>query len=123
MIFSYVVCKSPVAPIRTAPSHRVEMSSQLLFGERATVLKSEGDWVYIECLWDQYEGWIHTGHLSRITYKQFFKPAKAMVGILGGRLLQQEIPTMLSAGAELYALKGGKFPWLNNETITYKALG
>lgn len=120
MIFTYVVCKSPIAPIRTAPSHRVEMSSQLLFGERATVLSTDGDWVYIECLWDHYEGWIHQGHLSFINYKQFSKTSKAMVGYAAGKLILQDIPAQLTPGAELFGMKSSKFPWLHNDAVVYK---
>lgn len=46
------------APLRKEPSHRAEMTSQLLFGERFDIKDSDGDWVYVQCMHDGYEGWL-----------------------------------------------------------------
>src|SRR5215212_12105959 len=52
-----VICIVPVAPLRVSPDHRVEMSSQLLFGDSAEVLELEHGWIRIRNGCDGYEGW------------------------------------------------------------------
>jgi len=56
------VCIVAAAPVRKEPSHRSEMTSQLLFGETAQVLEEKEEWRKIKCTYDGYEGWL-TYHL------------------------------------------------------------
>lgn len=58
----YAVCTVAAAPMRNEPSHRAEMTSQVLFGETVSLLETRDEWVRIKCLYDGYEGWI-THHL------------------------------------------------------------
>lgn len=120
MIFSYIVCSTPSAAIRTAPSHQAEMSSQLLFGERAVVMKQEGDWLYIECFWDHYEGWIHSGNTISLTLKQFRKPCKSMAGLGLNKLLQALGQTIIHPGSDLFHMKSAAFDWLEQAEVKYK---
>jgi cell wall-associated NlpC family hydrolase len=46
------------APLRKEADSRSEMISSLLFGERAEVLETSGDWFFVETLFDHYRGWI-----------------------------------------------------------------
>lgn len=120
MIFSYLVCSCPATAIRTAPAHQAEMSSQLLFGERAIALRQEGDWLYIECEWDQYEGWVHSGGVTTVSLKQYKKPAKSIVGTAGGKLLRPSAQTQIAPGADLFGMKHRRFYWLEHDDICYK---
>jgi gamma-D-glutamyl-L-lysine dipeptidyl-peptidase len=64
---NYAVCCVPVAPLRTAPDHRTEMISQLLFGERCIIKESDKKgWVKIICKADGYEGWCQLPHVTEI---------------------------------------------------------
>lgn len=54
---SFVTCIVPVSPLRKEPSHRSEMVSQLLFGEKAELLEKEKDFIRVRCCFDEYEGW------------------------------------------------------------------
>jgi len=47
-----------IIPIRETASSKSQMVSQLLFGERYTVLQEEDKWLRIESEYDAYEGWI-----------------------------------------------------------------
>ncbi|MGN6401515.1 MAG: C40 family peptidase [Flavisolibacter sp.] len=58
----YAICTVPAAPVRMEPSHRTEMSNQLLFGETMEVLEEKEEWFKIKSLYDGYEGWL-TYHL------------------------------------------------------------
>lgn len=120
MIFSYVVCSVPAAAVRTEPSQKAEMSSQLLFGERAIVLKQDGEWLYIECHWDHYEGWTHQGNVTFITHKQYKREPKKLSGIGANRLLlPQGTQAILSPGIDLFGIKSNQFYWLA-EAVKYK---
>ena len=59
---TYAICIASAAAIRKEPSHRSEMTSQLLFGETAQVLEEKEEWRKIKCSYDGYEGWL-THHL------------------------------------------------------------
>ncbi|MGV3658377.1 MAG: NlpC/P60 family protein [Chitinophagaceae bacterium] len=58
----FAICTVAAAAIRKEPSHRSEMTSQLLFGETAQVLEEGNEWRKIKCTYDGYEGWL-THHL------------------------------------------------------------
>jgi gamma-D-glutamyl-L-lysine dipeptidyl-peptidase len=45
-----------VANIRTAPSHTAELATQAILGTPVSVLKREGDWLYVQTP-DRYLGW------------------------------------------------------------------
>ncbi len=57
------ICIVPLSAVRSEPSHRAEMTTQLLFGEICMVLGKEGDWLNIRCSFDNYEGWCLTAQL------------------------------------------------------------
>lgn len=52
------ICQLAVIPLRAEPSSKSEILSQLLFGERYTVLEQQEDWVKVSTLLESYEGWI-----------------------------------------------------------------
>jgi len=54
----FAICYLHVAPMRSEPSDRSEMVSQLLFGEHARVLEENEKWFRIEVAHDGYIGWI-----------------------------------------------------------------
>lgn len=54
----------PVAPLRSEPSHRSEMVSQLLFGELCDLLETVKDFVKVKCRYDIYEGWCQRSQLA-----------------------------------------------------------
>lgn len=58
------ICIVPVSPMRKEGSHRAEMVSQLLFGERVEVLASTKDFLHIRNMYDGYEGWCQSGQLA-----------------------------------------------------------
>jgi hypothetical protein len=58
------ICENVFVPLRSGPSHKSEMLSQILFGEKYTVLDKSGSWMKIETLFDKYSGWIDMDHLQ-----------------------------------------------------------
>jgi len=60
------ICENVFVPLRSGPSHRSEMLSQVLFGEKYLVTDRSGNWMKIETVFDKYQGWIDMDHLQHI---------------------------------------------------------
>jgi hypothetical protein len=58
------ICENVFVPLRSGPSHKTEMLSQVLFGEKYSVLDKSGSWLKIETFFDKYSGWIDMDHLQ-----------------------------------------------------------
>ena len=58
------VCENVFVPLRSGPSHKSEMLSQVLFGEKYTIKDQVGKWLKIESDFDGYQGWIDKDHLQ-----------------------------------------------------------
>jgi len=52
------ICIYNTLPCRAEPSHKSQLSTQLLFGETYQILEIQGDWSLIECEHDGYQAWI-----------------------------------------------------------------
>jgi hypothetical protein len=59
-----LICENVFVPLRSGPSHKSEMLSQILFGEQYKILDQSGKWLKIESLFDNYTGWIDMDHLQ-----------------------------------------------------------
>ena len=60
-----------VVPMRSTASEAAEQVSQLLYGEIAeSHLPQEGNWQYIRCLHDGYEGWVDAKMIREISAEQ-----------------------------------------------------
>jgi cell wall-associated NlpC family hydrolase len=108
----YASCNVSIAPLRREPSHRSEQTSQLLFGERAEILRVNGDtdWVQVRCAWDGYEGWCKAGQIQSISPRDFRKDAR-LLSITGTGILQLDsAPLQVPLGSELTGLKKGLVP-------------
>jgi len=57
------VCENVFVPLRAMPSHRSEMLSQVLFGEKYTIIDELAGWIKIELEFDGYRGWIDLSHV------------------------------------------------------------
>ncbi|MGD0341224.1 MAG: C40 family peptidase [Bacteroidales bacterium] len=56
------ICENVFVPLRSGPSHRSEMLSQLLFGEKYMIIDQIGHWIKVEADFDNYQGWIDLNH-------------------------------------------------------------
>jgi gamma-D-glutamyl-L-lysine dipeptidyl-peptidase len=59
------ICDNVFVPLRSGPSHKSEMLSQVLFGEKYIIIGRAGKWLKIETLFDKYKGWIDIDHLQQ----------------------------------------------------------
>jgi len=67
----YAICRVAVAPLRTAPSDKAEISSQLLFGDHAEILEETAPWWRVRNAFDGYEGWLDLKQMTRISQEQY----------------------------------------------------
>ncbi len=58
------ICENVFVPLRAAPSHKSEMLSQILFGEKYTIEDKSGSWMKIRTSFDNFAGWIDADHLQ-----------------------------------------------------------
>jgi gamma-D-glutamyl-L-lysine dipeptidyl-peptidase len=58
------ICENVFVPLRSGPSHKSEMLSQVLFGESYYVIDKSGSWMKIETKFDKYTGWIDADHIQ-----------------------------------------------------------
>ena len=58
------ICTVSVAALRSEPTHRTEMTSQLLYGETAKILANEGKFLKVRMDFDDYEGWVDAQQIS-----------------------------------------------------------
>lgn len=59
------ICENVFVPLRSGPSHKSEMLSQVLFGEKYRITEEAGHWFKIETMFDKYTGWIDMDHLQQ----------------------------------------------------------
>lgn len=67
----YGICRVSVAHLRTEPSDRAELSSQLLFGEHVEILEKTERWWLVRTAYDGYEAWMDFRQLTEITLAQY----------------------------------------------------
>lgn len=61
-----VVGVAAITPLLAGPTPRAEQVSQLVLGETAELLATDGEWRRIRGAHDGYEGWSHRGYLREL---------------------------------------------------------
>lgn len=67
----YGLCNLSVAPLRSEPSHRSELETQLLYGDLFKILQTRKKWSYIRLDRDNYEAWVDNKQFLPIDEKDF----------------------------------------------------
>ena len=75
------ICLQTVIPVRSEPSHKSEMVTQVLFGELFRIILFEKDWVSVQLAYDDYTGWIAINQVQLITEKEFLQLFNAETAI------------------------------------------
>ncbi len=94
----YIICVVAVCPIRSEPSHKSEMVSQLLFGETAEILEISAEFIKIKCLSDGYEGWIGRRRVEKISSAEPFLHPRGFVSSAEQYALLNDTLLRLSLG-------------------------
>jgi gamma-D-glutamyl-L-lysine dipeptidyl-peptidase len=94
------ICENVFVPLRSGPSHKSEMLSQVLFGEKYRIIDQIGHWFKIETLFDNYAGWIDGDHVQNSKGS-----AESTGKVLNRSLLSyrnDKTKLVLEAGCEIY---------------------
>ncbi|HEY9177945.1 MAG TPA: C40 family peptidase [Flavipsychrobacter sp.] len=106
MVLSYAFCNASLMPVRAEPSHKAEMVTQMLFGEKAEVLEiNDKDWARIRCEHDEYIGWCKTGQLTIIHKKEYRKAPRYIADKHNNKLVFEHGDQWIPMGADLFGLK------------------
>lgn len=116
----FTVCCVPVSPIRFEPSHKSEMISQQLFGEKSVVQETGNDnWVKIILKYDGYEGWCQAPHLAEIDEDCYTNVDKDLTAAWINEVDYNGHRMFVPLGSSLSAFKNGKAFWRKN-SVQYK---
>lgn len=107
---NYFVCRVAIAPLRKEPSDRSEIVSQLLFGDRVTVIEQSERWWYVNNLYDGYEGWMDFKQLQQISALQFQDDDRHKY--LAPRQIENKV--VAEDGSTYYLAAGSTLPFYND---------
>ena len=108
----YAVCCVPVSPIRIEPSHRTEMISQELFGERCIILESGADgWIKLQCKYDGYIGWSQLSHFVEIDEIQYSRSDDDLTPEWVSEIDYNGHNMFVPLGSSLTAMQNGRAFW------------
>lgn len=111
----YVTAIVAAAPMRGEASHRSEMVSQILFGEKAVVLDRKGDFTKIRNLYDSYDGWVQTTQVAPVTKHFMHRKVVRYTDRFSTVAYLNDIPIHLSIGTPIYSIRK-----LGNYKLRYK---
>jgi len=66
------VCNLALVPLRTDPSDKSEMCSQLFFGDCFIIIETGEKWSRVICNYDDYEGWIDNKQYLMISDTEYY---------------------------------------------------
>ena len=110
----YAVCCVPVSSLRLEPSHKSEMVSQLLFGEKSVAIDQGDGWVKVRLKYDGYEGWCQQSHLAEIDEEHYTNVDKDLTAGWVNEVDYNGHRMNVPLGSSLSAFKNGKAFWRKN---------
>ncbi|MDG1504198.1 MAG: C40 family peptidase [Flavicella sp.] len=82
----YGICNLSIVPLRSEPSNKAELVSQVVFGEHFKVLEMRKEWSKIRLAFDKYEGWVDNKQYLAIT-KEDYSDLDKQQPVLAGNLV------------------------------------
>ena len=106
------ICELMLVPVRSEPSDKSEMVTQLLFGETFSLLEDNGNWILIKAHFDGYEGWIDKKQATLIS-DDFLLKIKSH----GSFLVTSNLAACreLSGNLEYMLLRGSQLPLIEKD--------
>ena len=68
---NFGISEFSIIPVRKDPSHRTEMTTQILFGERFRIIDKIKEWAYIELLFDSSFGWVENSSIKELNIEEY----------------------------------------------------
>ncbi|NOQ24479.1 MAG: SH3 domain-containing protein [Bacteroidales bacterium] len=118
-MIKYGISELSVIPVRKEPNDKSEMTTQILFGEVFQVTEAQGGWSNINLAFDNYEGWIESKSISKIS-KDVFDQINSGSNIVTQNLLNVVLnhkneQIILPVGATLPNFKSNSKSFVINE--------
>ena len=110
----YMVCCVGVSPMRSEPSHKSEMISQQLFGEKSFVIETRADWLKIQLRYDGYQGWVQRSHVVQIDEDLYNKSDKGLTSEWINEVDYNGHIMYVPMGSAISAFKNGMAFWRKN---------
>lgn len=117
------ICNLANIPLRSEPSDRSELVSQVLFGEHFQILEQNQKWSKIKLAYDDYEGWIDNKQFKPITEEQYDLLSKDSI-ILNADLIEyitspDNLLMPISLGASLSFLN---YDIINTDNFSFEGI-
>jgi hypothetical protein len=108
------ICHLSVVPVRTEPSDKAEIGTQLLFGDAFIILKFSEDnkWVHIAIEFDSYQGWIDSKQYKSVS-KTYFEEYTGTNHSFSKELLSY----ISSDKRSIPVLHGSVIPFISNGVV------
>lgn len=117
------ICKLSLVALRSEPSDKSEMISQLIFGDFVRIIERYRTWLKVEVLYDNYEGWVDFKQIE-IVSDEFCRSNLNNMNIVlkNGSILFNETKNqeVVSVMGSTIPDKGNGFFFINNEKYIYK---
>lgn len=123
---NYGISNLSIIPVRTEPSEKSEMATQILFGEHFEMREQMVGWTNVKLAYDGYEGWIDSKMATPIQNRTLKKIEKSALAVTSDIItivpVNEEQNLMLVAGSSLPVWR----PYLKQFSVirdTYLATG
>jgi hypothetical protein len=100
--------------MRAEASHKSEMVSQQLFGEKSFVLERNKEWIKIQLRYDGYEGWITKSHVVEIDEEVYMQNDKGLTADWVNEVDYNGHMMYVPMGCALSSFKNGIAFWRRN---------
>lgn len=116
------ICHLSIVPMRTEPSDKSELCTQLIFGDAYSIIDENEKWFKIKTAFDDYEGWIDKlqhNDISENNFTQYIIQPQAVCYDDVALVEHQHGSQLITLGATLPFLEGRKFT-IGNNKYTYE---
>ena len=118
----YGISLQALVPVRIQPGDREEMTNQLLFGDLIFIKGQVKDWLLIQTVDDEYEGWVDRKQvvsLGKDEFTELVKEENYYSLELASQVKTEhaENPLIFTLGARLPGYSGGHFRIIGHEYI------
>lgn len=108
------ICLHSIIPVRSEPKHTAEMVTQVLFGELYRVVEKANEWLMIQLVYDNYEGWIHLLQSQAIEENEFLRLADAETPVTMDLV---QLISLEASKTMIPIIMGSSLPGLTNQQI------
>lgn len=100
--------------MRAEPSHKSEMVSQQLFGEKSFILERTAGWLRVQLRYDGYQGWVQQSHVVEIDEDIYLKSDKDLTSDWVNEVDYNGHIMYVPMGSSLSAFRNGMAFWRKN---------